>query len=89
MLYGVNSVNDKDDYKLTFKGTFLENDTDFCWTSDPYTDAIAIRNELFEKKLRQEHKDLQDAWDSYQHLLDKYKFWDAFSQNDSEDDFPF
>lgn len=51
------------------------------WRTDPedvYDLVVEVNDHLTELQLRQQHNDLQLAWDKYQELLDKYKFWDQF-----------
>lgn len=45
---------------------------------DVYNLVVSVEDHLTELQLRQQHNDLQLAWDKYQELLDKYKFWDQF-----------
>ena len=35
---------------------------------------------LTELQLRQQHDDLQEAWEKYDNLLQKYKFWNGITK---------
>jgi hypothetical protein len=43
-----------------------------------YEDVVKVQNDLQEEQLRNTHPELQQAYEEYQRLLEKYKFWDKF-----------
>ena len=47
---------------------------------DPFDSIKAIQNELHEEQLREEHAELMEAWNNYQIVLEKYKFWDKVTK---------
>jgi len=48
---------------------------------DPvYTSVVETEQELKEKQLREQHADLQAAYDEYLKLLEKYYFWDTLNK---------
>jgi len=42
---------------------------------DPYETSVLAFGDLEEQELRSKHADLNDAYEAYQNLLQKYKFW--------------
>ena len=40
----------------------------------------AVEKDLKESELRGKHPELQAAWDNYQAILEKYKFWKQLSE---------
>ena len=73
---------DEDKICEKFDIDLVEFDEGFSFKrSDPedvYELVVEVNDHLTELQLRQQHNDLQLAWDKYQELLDKYKFWDQF-----------
>lgn len=43
-----------------------------------YEDVVKVQNDLLEEQLRNTHPELKQAYEEYQRLLEKYKFWDKF-----------
>lgn len=46
-----------------------------------YESVVKVQDDLREEKLRNQHQDLKAAWEEYQTLLEKYKFWENFDEN--------
>lgn len=47
----------------------------------PIFDAVqSVQMELQEQQLRNQHADLKAAYEEYQNLLEKYKFWDTLNK---------
>lgn len=69
------SLDEDDDYiKIT-----INHDQNFDMHGYPvYEDVIKVQNDLQEEQLRNIHPELQKAYEEYQILLEKYKFWDKF-----------
>ena len=70
---------DLTDYEL------INSNIEDCHTYDmhgyPLFDAVqSVQNELQEEHLRSQHADLQAAYEEYQTLLKKYKFWDTVTK---------
>ena len=43
-----------------------------------YDSVVKVQDDLQEEQLRNTHPDLKKAYDAYQVLLEKYKFWEKF-----------
>lgn len=43
-----------------------------------YNDVVKVQDDLQEEQLRNTHPELKQAYEEYQKLLEKYKFWDKF-----------
>lgn len=43
-----------------------------------YNDVVKVQDDLQEEQLRNTHPELKQAYEEYQRLLEKYKFWDKF-----------
>lgn len=57
----------------------LDNEKYQC--NDPiWRNVQETERELKEKQLRQQHADLQAAYDEYLKLLEKYNFWDTLNK---------
>lgn len=47
---------------------------------DAYESSVLAFGDLEEQELRSKHSDLNDAYEAYQSLLQKYKFWKNVTQ---------
>ena len=57
----------------------INHDVNFDMHGYPvYQDVVKVQNDLQEEQLRNTHPELQQAYEEYQRLLEKYKFWDKF-----------
>jgi len=45
-----------------------------------YDKVLNVQNDLKEQELRENHPDLQKAYEDYQILLKKYGFWDKITK---------
>ena len=43
-----------------------------------YESVVKVQDDLQEEQLRNTHPELKQAYEEYQKLLEKYKFWDKF-----------
>lgn len=43
-----------------------------------YESVVKVQDDLQEEQLRNIHPELKQAYEEYQKLLEKYKFWDKF-----------
>lgn len=68
-------IFEKFDIEVEFDEGYSFGRTD---PEEVYDLVVEVNDHLTELQLRQQHNDLQLAWDKYQELLDKYKFWDQF-----------
>ena len=68
------SLDDDQDYVVT-----INNDINFDMHGYPvYEDVVKVQDDLQEEQLRNTHPELKQAYEEYQKLLEKYKFWDKF-----------
>ena len=65
----------KDDY-ITVN---LDNEK-YTWDDPIYRSVQETERELKEQQLRDQHADLQAAYDDYLKLLEKYNFWDTLNK---------
>ena len=52
----------------------------YTWDDPIYRSVQETERELKEKQLREQHEDLQAAYDEYLKLLEKYNFWDTLNK---------
>ena len=52
----------------------------YSWDDPIYKSVQETERELKEKQLREQHADLQAAYDEYLKLLEKYNFWDTLNK---------
>ena len=57
----------------------LDNEK-YTWDDPIYRSVQETERELKEKQLREQHADLQAAYDEYLKLLEKYNFWDTLNK---------
>jgi len=50
------------------------------YSVDAYESSVLAFGDLEEQELRSKHSDLNDAYEAYQSLLQKYKFWKNVTQ---------
>ena len=57
----------------------LDNEK-YTWDDPIYRSVQETERELKEQQLRDQHADLQAAYDDYLKLLEKYNFWDTLNK---------
>lgn len=55
-------------------------DEKYPWDDPIYRSVQETERELKEKQLREQHADLQAAYNEYLKLLEKYNFWDTLNK---------
>jgi len=82
---------DKDEFDISdiifeyedYDKNYIKTETNNSETIDKhgypvYDDVVKVQNDLQEEQLRNTHPELKQAYEEYQRLLEKYKFWDKF-----------
>lgn len=55
-------------------------DDSYEYTDTVFKSVVEVERELKEQQLRDQHADLQAAYDEYITLLEKYNFWDTLNK---------
>ena len=72
-------IFDYEDYDKNYIKIETNNSGTFDMHGYPvYDDVVKVQNDLQEEQLRNTHPELKQAYEEYQRLLEKYKFWDKF-----------